>query len=153
MTGIVEGNAGYAAGLRLGLGQLIHMQHIHQEGVDVHDLGGNAVNGPAVVSPDFLGVVGPPFLQGCRTGTARGHDVVNFAGGQGLFQDVKVFLGFLYKAGKVAGCQGGNAATGKIRRHDYANIMILESFQTGLAHVGIVFVGHAAGKEQNLDAA
>ena len=37
MTGIMERHAGCTAGLGLGLGQLVNMQHIHQEGADVHD--------------------------------------------------------------------------------------------------------------------
>ena len=148
----MEGHAGHLARAAHALVRFVHVQNVHQEGVDVHDAFGHGRDGLLVFGRKLRGEVRPPFLQRGGAGTAGREDVLDAAAHKFTTDDVEVLPRFQHEAGTVAGSERGNAAAGEIRGHDHAHAVMLEHLEAGFAELGVVLVGHAAGKEQHLDA-
>ena len=146
VAGLVIGHLGLAvAPGRAGL----HLEHIHEESVDVHRLLGELIDGVAVLVGHFARHLGPQGPDGFRTGRAGRDDEIEGA----FLQYVHVVHDHLFETFKVAGREGGNAATGIVGRQIDADFVVVEHFEAGFGNVGEDLVAHAAGEEGHLAAA
>ena len=127
-------------------GPRLHFEHIHKEGVDVHRLLGQLVDGVAVLVGHLARHLGPQGTDGFRTGRARRDDKVEGA----FLEDVHVVLDHFFKAFKVARGQGRNAAARIVRGQIDADFVIIEDLEAGFGNVGEELVAHAAGEEGHL---
>ena len=140
---IVIGHA-YRVVLRLFGG--LHLEHIHQEGVDVHGLGRKFFDLAFFNRTEAVRVAGPQFLDRRGTGTAGAQNVVEVA----VFKGFHVHAHLLHHALGIAGRKRRNTAAGEVFGHKHGHIVVTQHLHAGFGHFNVHLVAHATGEESHL---
>ena len=138
---------GHAHRVVLGLLGGLHLEHIHQEGVDVHGLGRNLFDLAFFNRTKTVRVAGPQFLDRRGAGTAGAQNVVEVA----VFKGFHVYAHLLHHALGIAGRKGRNTAAGEVFGHKHGHIVVAQHLQAGFGHFNVHFVANATGEEGHLE--
>ena len=137
---------GHAHRIVLGLLGGLHLEHIHQEGVDVHGLGRKFINLAFFNRTEAVRVAGPQFLDRRGAGAAGAQNVVEVA----VFKGFHVYAHLLHHALGIAGRKGRNTTAGEVFGHKHGHIVVTQHLHAGFGHFNVHLVAHATGEKSHL---